>query len=44
MSNIFEQMVSSCKERNKLEGASNFTAWKARIDLVIEEHEVSQYF
>lgn len=40
MSNIFEQMVLSCKEGNKPEGASNAKAWKKRIDLVLEEHKV----
>jgi len=28
-----------CKEGNRLDGASNFKAWKKRIDLVLMENE-----
>lgn len=43
MSNISEQMALICKENIKLDGAFNFKAWKKRIDLVLEEHEVLKY-
>lgn len=36
-------MASFCKEGNKLDGASNFKAWKKRIDLVTIENEVMDY-
>lgn len=36
-------MASFCKEGNKLDGASNFKAWKKRIDLVPIENEVMDY-
>lgn len=33
-------MTSFCKEGNKLDGSSNFQAWKKIIDLVLLENEV----
>jgi hypothetical protein len=33
-------MTSSIKSENKLEGASNFIAWKTRIDLILAKNKV----
>jgi hypothetical protein len=33
-------MASSMKSKNKLEGASNFRAWKTRIDLILAKNKV----
>jgi hypothetical protein len=33
-------MTYSMKSENKLEGASNFKAWKTRIDLILAENKV----
>ena len=33
-------MTYSMKSENKLEGASNFRAWKTRIDLILAKNEV----
>lgn len=32
-------MTNSMKTENKLEGASNYTAWKKRIDLILEKNK-----
>ena len=36
-------MTSFCKEGNKLNGSTNFQAWKKRIDLILVENEVMEY-
>jgi hypothetical protein len=36
----FAPMASSMKSENKLEGASNFRAWKTRIDLILAKNKV----
>lgn len=36
-------MISIFKEGNKLDGASNFKAWKKIINLVLKENEVMQF-
>jgi hypothetical protein len=33
-------MSNSMKGENKLEGASNYRAWKKRIDLILEKNKV----
>ena len=33
-------MTYSMKSKNKLEGASNFRAWKTRIDLILAKNKV----
>jgi hypothetical protein len=33
-------MTYSMKSKNKLEGASNFKAWKTRIDLILAKNKV----
>ena len=33
-------MTNSMKSENKLEGASNFRAWKTRIDLILVKNKV----
>ena len=33
-------MTYSMKSENKLEGASNFIAWKKRIDLILAKNKV----
>ena len=33
-------MTYSMKSKNKLEGASNFIAWKTRIDLILAKNKV----
>jgi hypothetical protein len=33
-------MTYSMKSENKLEGASNFEAWKTRIDLILAKNKV----
>jgi hypothetical protein len=33
-------MTYSMKSENKLEGASNFIAWKTRIDLILANNKV----
>jgi hypothetical protein len=33
-------MTYSMKLKNKLEGASNFRAWKTRIDLILAKNKV----
>jgi hypothetical protein len=33
-------MTYSMKSENKLEGASNFKAWKTRIDLILAKNKV----
>jgi hypothetical protein len=33
-------MTYSMKSENKLEGASNFKAWKTRIDLILPKNKV----
>jgi hypothetical protein len=33
-------MTYSMKTKNKLEGASNFRAWKTRIDLILAKNKV----
>jgi hypothetical protein len=33
-------MTYSMKSENKLYGASNFIAWKTRIDLILSKHKV----
>jgi hypothetical protein len=33
-------MTYSIKSENKLEGASNFRAWKTRIDLILSKNKV----
>ena len=40
MSNPMEFM---CKERNKIDGASNFKTWKNRMDLVLKENDVMKF-
>jgi hypothetical protein len=32
-------MTYSMKSKNKLEGASNFRAWKTRIDLILAKNK-----
>ena len=39
MSTFESVKISFCKENNKLVGASNFVAWKKRIDLNLIENE-----
>jgi len=36
-------VVSFCKERNKLIMASNYLAWKKRINLILIEQDVIGY-
>jgi hypothetical protein len=33
-------MMNSMKSENKLDGASNFIAWKKRIDLILAKNKV----
>ena len=33
-------MTNSMKSENKLDGASNFKAWKTRIDLILAKNKV----
>ena len=33
-------MMNSMKSKNKLDGASNFRAWKTRIDLILAKNKV----
>jgi hypothetical protein len=33
-------MTNSMKSKNKLDGASNFRAWKTRIDLILAKNKV----
>ena len=33
-------MINSMKSENKLDGASNFKAWKTRIDLILARNKV----
>jgi hypothetical protein len=33
-------MTYSMKSKNKLDGASNFIAWKTRIDLILAKNKV----
>jgi hypothetical protein len=33
-------MTYSMKSKNKLDGASNFRAWKTRIDLILAKNKV----
>jgi hypothetical protein len=33
-------MINSMKSENKLDGASNFRAWKTRIDLILAKNKV----
>ena len=35
-----EVMTYSMKSENKLDGASNFRAWKTRIDLILAKNKV----
>jgi hypothetical protein len=37
---VKEVMTYSMKSKNKLEGASNFRAWKTRIDLILAKDKV----
>jgi hypothetical protein len=37
---VKEVMTYSMKLENKLEGASNFIAWKTRIDLILAKNKV----
>jgi hypothetical protein len=34
-------MTNSMKSENKIDGASNFRAWKTRIDLILSKNKVS---
>jgi len=34
-------MTNSMKGENKLEGASNYGAWKKRINLILQKNKVS---
>jgi len=43
MSKSIGHISSFCKKRNKCVGASNYLAWKKRIDLALIEHEVMEY-
>lgn len=36
-------MATSMKTENKLEGASNYRAWKKRIDLILAKHKVLDF-
>jgi hypothetical protein len=36
-------MVSTLKIEDRLEGATNFRAWKARILLLLEENDLKEY-
>jgi hypothetical protein len=38
---VKEIMTYSMKSENKLEGDSNFKAWKTRIDLILAKNNVS---
>jgi hypothetical protein len=33
-------MTNSMKSENKLDGASNFRAWKTRVDLILSKNKV----
>ena len=33
-------MTNSMKEKNKLKGASNYRAWKKKIDLILKKNKV----
>jgi hypothetical protein len=37
---VKEAMNYSMKSKNKLDGASNFRAWKTRIDLILSKNKV----
>jgi type II secretory pathway component HofQ len=37
---VKEVMTYSMKSENKIEGASNFKAWKTRIDLIVAKNKV----
>jgi hypothetical protein len=37
---VKEAMTYSMKSKNKLEGASSFSAWKTRIDLILAKNKV----
>ena len=37
---VKEAMTYSMKSENKLDGASNFRAWKTRIDLMLAKNKV----
>ena len=43
MSKPSSHMGSFCKERNNLVGASNYLAWKKRVDLILTKQEVMEY-
>ena len=36
-------MTNSTKLEDKLEGAENFRAWKYRVLLILEEHDLENY-
>jgi len=36
-------MVSTLRVEDRLEGATNFRAWKARILLLLEENDLKDY-
>ena len=37
---VKQAMTNSMKSENKLDGASNFRAWKTRIDLILAKNKV----
>jgi hypothetical protein len=37
------KMVNILKLEDKLEGATNFRAWKARVLLLLEENDLKEY-
>lgn len=43
MTKASADMAPTWKEGNKLNGETNFKAWKKRINLILEEHDVLQY-
>jgi hypothetical protein len=36
-------MVGTVRVEDRLEGATNFQAWKARILLLLEEYDIKEY-
>ena len=36
-------MMASIRAEDKLDGSSNFNNWKARIIVILEEHDLDQY-
>jgi hypothetical protein len=40
---VKDKMVTSLKLEDRLDGATNFRSWKARILFVLDENEIQKY-